>query len=101
MNRLNEHNCTRSGDEKPAAGEPGGGLHQGPARLTRIIRERDVDQFCGLKRTQRAALIARGEFPRPIALSTRAKGYLESELIAWQQARRAKRDEPPAASHRR
>ena len=61
-------------------------------RLTRIIREKDVDTYCGLKRTQRAELIARGDFPAPIALSTRAKGYLESELVAWQQARCAKRD---------
>jgi predicted DNA-binding transcriptional regulator AlpA len=61
-------------------------------RLSRIIREKYVDAYCGLKRTQRAELIARGDFPAPIALSTRAKGYLETELIAWQQARCAERD---------
>lgn len=65
-------------------------------QLTRIIREKDVDAYCGLKRTQRAELIARGDFPAPIALSTRAKGYLESELIAWQQERRTKRDKSAA-----
>ena len=63
-------------------------------RLTRIIRERDVDAYCGLKRTQRAELVRRGEFPRPIALSDngRARGYLESELLEWQRRRLARRD---------
>jgi len=63
--------------------------------LTRIIRERDVDAYCGLKRTQRAELIRRGEFPKPVRLSDagRARGYLESELIAWQQQRIVERDQ--------
>ena len=62
--------------------------------LNRIIRERDVDEYCGLKRTQRAELIKRKEFPSPISLSNggRARGYLESDLIAWQRDRIAKRD---------
>lgn len=63
-------------------------------QISRIIRERDVDAYCGLKRTQRAELIRRGEFPTPIPLSDngRARGYLESELISWQQRRIARRD---------
>lgn len=62
--------------------------------LTRIIRERDVDAYCGLKRTQRAELIRRGEFPQPVRLSDsgRARGYLESELIEWQRQRLSKRN---------
>jgi predicted DNA-binding transcriptional regulator AlpA len=48
----------------------------------------------GLKRTQIQELIARGEFPRPVPLSDsgRAIGWLEHELVAWQQRRLAKRD---------
>jgi prophage regulatory protein len=63
-------------------------------RLSRIIRERDVDAYCGLKRTQRAELVRRGEFPKPIKLSDsgRAKGWLEDELLEWQRQRLAKRD---------
>ena len=63
-------------------------------KLTRIIRERDVDAFCGLKRTQRAELVRRGEFPKPFSLSDsgRARGYLESELLEWQRKRIAERD---------
>jgi prophage regulatory protein len=62
--------------------------------LHRIIRLRDLSDFVGLKRTQIDALIIRGEFPRPIKLNDngRAKGWLEAELIAWQQARIAARD---------
>jgi len=63
--------------------------------LNRIIRERDVDAYCGLKRTQRAELIRRGKFPKPFRISDdgRARGYLESELIEWQRARVAERDQ--------
>jgi len=66
-------------------------------RISRIIRERDVDAYCGLKRTQRAELIRRGEFPKPILLSDggRARGYFENELIEWQRRRMARRDGTP------
>ena len=64
-------------------------------RLTRIIRASIVDDFCGLKRTQRKELEARGEFPKAISLTEggRAKGYLESELLEWQRRRLAKREQ--------
>jgi predicted DNA-binding transcriptional regulator AlpA len=68
--------------------------------ITRIIRERDVDAYCGLRRTQRAVLIRRGQFPAPIPLSDhgRARGYLESDLITWQQQRIARRDATPSGT---
>jgi prophage regulatory protein len=64
------------------------------AHLHRVIRLRDLPDYVGLKRTQIDALIIRGEFPRPIKLneSGRAKGWLEHELVAWQQERIAARD---------
>ncbi|MGB9393089.1 MAG: AlpA family phage regulatory protein [Xanthobacteraceae bacterium] len=63
-------------------------------RLNRIIRVADAEAYCGLRRTQRKELEARGEFPRSVPLSDggRARGYLEDELIEWQQRRLAKRD---------
>lgn len=61
-------------------------------RLQTIIRLADLPQFCGLKRTQVDELIKAGKFPRPVKLSVRRKGWLESELIAWQTARIAERD---------
>ena len=62
--------------------------------LNRVIRERDLYAYTGLRRTQIATLIARGEFPRPIKLAERgrAKAWLEAEIITWQAARVAKRD---------
>jgi predicted DNA-binding transcriptional regulator AlpA len=69
-------------------------------RLNKIIRACDVDAFCGIKRTLRIEQERKGQFPRALPLSDggRAKGYLESELIEWQRARLAKRDQEPAAS---
>ena len=64
------------------------------ARPHRLVRERDLPAYAGLRRTQIAELIKRGEFPRPIKLSDggRAKAWLEEELLDWQRQRLAKRD---------
>jgi prophage regulatory protein len=61
-------------------------------QLQRIVRLAELPQFCGLRRTQIEQLIAEGKFPRPVKLSARRKGWLESELIIWQQERVAERD---------
>jgi prophage regulatory protein len=61
-------------------------------KLSRIIRMAELPAYCGLRRTQIDFLISRGEFPRPIKLSARRKGWLESELLEWQAARIAARD---------
>jgi prophage regulatory protein len=61
-------------------------------RLHRVVRLADLPTYTGLRRTQIDALIARGEFPRPVKLSARRKAWLEAELIAWQQQRIAARD---------
>jgi predicted DNA-binding transcriptional regulator AlpA len=64
------------------------------ARPYRLVRERDLPVYAGLRRTQIAELIRRGEFPRPIKLSDggRAKAWLEEELLSWQRQRLASRD---------
>ena len=61
-------------------------------KLQRIVRLRDLPAFVGLQRTAITELIERGEFPKPVKLSARAKGWLESEIIVWQAARIAERD---------
>jgi prophage regulatory protein len=63
-------------------------------RPYRLVRERDLPAYAGLKRTQISELIKRGEFPRPIKLSDggRAKAWLEDELLLWQRRRLASRD---------
>lgn len=62
-------------------------------QLNKLYRLRDLPQFVGLRRTQIAALIKAGQFPKPIPLSDggRAVAWLEDDLIAWQKARIAAR----------
>lgn len=67
-------------------------------RLNRLIRLAELPLYVGLQRTQIAYLIDIGEFPRPVPLSDsgRAVAWLESDIIAWQGQRVAKRDEVAA-----
>jgi prophage regulatory protein len=82
---------------------------RGPPALTRIIRKNELLKYVGLRKSQLAELITAGQFPKPVALSDtgRAIGWLESEIIAWQQERIAARDhkvvapQPRAATSRR
>ncbi len=62
-------------------------------KLFRILREKELPLYVGLKRTAIADLIKVGQFPRPISLSDtgRAKGWLEAEVIAWQTTRLSRR----------
>ena len=63
-------------------------------RLNRMFRLRDLPAFVGLRRTQIGELIKTGEFPKPITLSDtgRAVAWLETDLLAWQNARIAARN---------
>jgi prophage regulatory protein len=67
---------------------------QGP----RLLRLRDVERFCGLRRTQIFEHISRGEFPRPLRLTPtgRAIAWDQAELIAWLEIRKAARDKEAA-----
>ncbi|MEQ1865636.1 MAG: AlpA family phage regulatory protein [Micropepsaceae bacterium] len=69
-----------------------------PHCLNRMYRLRDLPQFVGLRRTQITELIKGGQFPKPIQLSDagRAVAWLESDLIAWQNARIALRNQKVA-----
>jgi prophage regulatory protein len=60
-----------------------------------MIRLAELPSYVGLRRTQIDELIKRGDFPKPVKLSERRKAWIEAELIAWQQARIAKRDDTP------
>jgi len=68
--------------------------------LHKIIRLVDLPQFTGLRRTQIDELIKCGCFPKPVKLSVRRKGWLETELIAWQQQCIARRDGTTANSQK-
>ena len=63
-------------------------------KLYRVLRKKELPPYVGLQGTQINGLIKSGEFPKPIRLSDhgRAVAWLESEIIAWQLRRLAKRE---------
>jgi len=53
----------------------------------RILRRPDVEARTGLSRSTIYLLMARGEFPKPVKLSSRAVGWTESAIVTWLQSR--------------
>lgn len=49
----------------------------------RILRLREVVDTTRLSRTTIYTLVQNGEFPRPLRLSSRASGWLLSEIQEW------------------
>jgi prophage regulatory protein len=49
----------------------------------RIARRPEVRAITGLSDPQLYAMMAKGEFPKPLALSKRARGWRVDELYAW------------------
>jgi prophage regulatory protein len=68
--------------------------------LHRIVQSRDLPQYTGLAETRLKELIDAGEFPKPVKVSQRRNAWLESEIIAWQQARITARDRANGAPER-
>lgn len=58
----------------------------------RFLRLPAVKDVTGLKRSSIYEKIAEGSFPKPVPLTPRAVAWVESEIIAWQKARKAERD---------
>ncbi len=56
-----------------------------------ILRWPEVKERIGLCRSRVYQLIEAGEFPKPIKLSERAVGWLESEINEWFEARISER----------
>jgi prophage regulatory protein len=49
----------------------------------RILRLKELRQVVGLSRSTIYELIKRGEFPKPIHLSTRTSGWLWTDINEW------------------
>ena len=94
MTKEERDAARRARDKLNAEGAAADPYHHGKLNLHRVIRLSELPVYVGLQRTQIDALIRAGQFPPPIKLndSGRAKGWLESEIIAWQQRRIAQRD---------
>jgi prophage regulatory protein len=66
---------------------------------TSILRSQEVCTHTGLSRTTVYRLIRRGQFPRPIRLTARTTGWLQSEIEDWIAARVFEsRELPPPTS---
>jgi len=59
----------------------------------KILRLPEVSARIGRSGGAIYAMMARGDFPRPIPVGLRAVGWLEHEVDAWFEARIAARDE--------
>jgi prophage regulatory protein len=61
--------------------------HKTPLR--RIIRRKHLPQFVGLQLRRIDELIVEGKFPKPIKLTDGgiASGWLEDEIVQWQEDR--------------
>ena len=57
-----------------------------------IYRERDLKALTSLSRKAREDAMKAGTFPRPVPLSTKARGWLASEIEDWIEERKAARD---------
>ena len=57
--------------------------------LQELIPQANLPAYTGMGRTKIAELVAAGEFPKPIKLSStgRAKAWLKSEVQQWQTTR--------------
>ncbi|WP_457095876.1 helix-turn-helix transcriptional regulator [Lysobacter sp. P5_B9] len=58
----------------------------------RLLRLPQVISGTGQSRSSIYRAIAAGSFPTPVKLSERSSAWVESEIIAWCQARIAARD---------
>ena len=52
-----------------------------------ILRREAVERMTGLSKSTIYDLMATNSFPRPIKLGARAVGWLERDIVTWQQAR--------------
>lgn len=48
-----------------------------------IRRRHDVEAQTGLPKSSLYALIAKGDFPKPIKIGARAVGWLDRDVNAW------------------
>ena len=58
-------------------------------KLERFLRRREVVRLIGMSQSTMYAMMDRGEFPRGVKLTSKLRGWRESDVLAWQQARLA------------
>lgn len=85
MTNLNEpfNNAAKSAYRPPADTQP----PEPTLTHHRLIRWYEVHNLTSLCRSHVHAMAARGEFPKPVKLGTRASAWVESEVLQWVQDR--------------
>jgi prophage regulatory protein len=63
----------------------------------KFMRRTAVEDATSLPTSTLYDKIAAGEFPKPVPLGPRSVAWVEDEVLAWQEAQIAKRDEKGAA----
>lgn len=66
-------------------------VHLPVAKEKRLIRISRVEALTGLKKSHIYGLMRDGRFPRKVVLSRRCVAFVESEILAWVDARMAER----------
>jgi prophage regulatory protein len=61
--------------------------------VKRFMRLPQTEEASGLKRSAIYKLISEGTFPKPIPITGRAVAWDEDEVLAWQKARIAQREQ--------
>jgi prophage regulatory protein len=56
---------------------------QPDAPTPRLLRIREVSQLTSLGHSAIYARVSRGDFPQPLAISSRCTVWIESEVVAW------------------
>lgn len=57
------------------------------ARTDSVLRRPEVKRLTGIGTSTLYALMAKGEFPRPLKLSARSVGWRESDVRLWIETR--------------
>jgi predicted DNA-binding transcriptional regulator AlpA len=65
------------------------------AGIDRVVREPERHKITGVPPSSWYPLQNQGLAPKPIPLSARNVGWVLSELLAWIDTQRAKREKPP------
>src|SRR5262245_18590992 len=66
----------------------------------KILRRGDVEKHKRMRRSSLYAAVAEGKFPAPIRLREKCVGWLESEIVDWQQRCIRERDARLASPRR-
>ena len=64
--------------------------------VQKFLRRSEVEARTGIPTSTIYEMMAKGEFPRPVRLSPRIVGWIESEIVDWQNKRIAARDKVAA-----